>query len=98
MRRRGATVIIIAIIAAGFFGTWTLAYRKGESDGRAKVSTDRSSFQTRVASSPQTGGTGGQTGGGGPGGAGGPAGTRGAGGGSAVAGGAPVGQATTASG
>ena len=52
MRRRGVTVITIAVLAAAFVGTWTVAYRLGESDGRNKVSTDRSTFQTRVASGP----------------------------------------------
>lgn len=82
MRRRGVTVIIIAILAAAFVGTWTIAYRMGESDGRDKVSTDRSTFQTRVAGGPQANAGGGLTTGGG---ATGQAGARGAGG-SAVAG------------
>lgn len=91
MRRRGVTVIIIAVLAAAFVGTWTVAYRLGESDGRNKVSTDRSTFQTRVASGPQAGAGGNQAAGGGfPGGGGAavPAGARGPGG-SAVTGGGP---------
>jgi hypothetical protein len=59
MRRRGITVIVIAVIAALLFGTWTLAYRAGQSSGRDKVSSDRSAFQTRVASAPQAAGAGG---------------------------------------
>ena len=55
MRRRGITVIVIAVIAAAFFGVYTLAYRTGESSGRSKVYADRSAFQTRVASAPQSG-------------------------------------------
>lgn len=89
MRRRGITVIIIAVIAAAFFGVYTLAYRTGESSGRSKVSADRSAFQTRVASAPQAAaGGGGQAGGGTAGGAG----TRGSAGGSAAAGGGATGQ------
>lgn len=84
MRRRGIMIIVIALVAAGFFGTWTLAYRSGETSGRNKVSADRSAFGTRVAAG-QPAGAGGQ-GGGAPGGAGGAGGTRGQGGGSAVAG------------
>lgn len=91
MRRRGITVIIIAIIAAAFFGVYTLAYRAGESSGRSKVTADRTAFQTRVASAPQAaagGGGGGQASGGTSGGAG----PRGAGGGSPAAGGGVPGQ------
>jgi hypothetical protein len=89
MRRRGITVIIIAVAAAAFFGVYTLAYRAGESSGRSKVSADRSAFQTRVASAPQAAaGGGGQAGGGTAGGAG----TRGSAGGSAAAGGGATGQ------
>jgi hypothetical protein len=90
MRRRGITVIVIAVIAALLFGTWTLAYRAGQSSGRDKVSSDRSAFQTRVASAPQAAGAGGgnQASGG--------AGTRGSTGGS-VAGGGAAGQARGAS-
>jgi hypothetical protein len=88
MRRRGITVIIIAVIAAAFFGVYTLAYRTGESSGRSKVSADRSAFQTRVASAPQAAAGGGQAGGGTAGGAG----TRGSAGGSAAAGGGATGQ------
>lgn len=84
MRRRGATVIIIALLAAAFVGTWTFAYRMGESDGRNKVSTDRSQFQTRVASGPQANAAG-QPGSG-------AASTRGSAGGSAVAGAGLTGQ------
>ena len=85
MRRRGLPVLIIAVVAAAIFGTWTVAYRMGASDGRAKVTTDRSLFQTRIAGAPQTGaGASGQTGGS-PGAASGAGGTRGPGG-SAVAG------------
>src|SRR5947209_15566035 len=84
MRRRGLTVVIIAVVAAALVGTWTVAYRAGESDGRTKISTDRSIFQTRIASGPQTGagGTGQNTGAGGSAAAGG----RGPAGGSAAAG------------
>lgn len=85
MRRRGLAVVIIALVAAALFGTWKIAYSAGESDGRTKVSTDRSIFQTRVASGPQAGasGTGQNSGAGGPPGA---AGARSPGGGSAAAG------------
>lgn len=84
MRRRGITVIVIAVIAAAFFGVYTLAYRTGESSGRSKVTTDRSAFQTQVASAPQAAaGGGGQAGGG--------TGTRGSAGGSAAAGGGATG-------
>src|SRR4051794_14267459 len=89
MRRRSALIVIVAVVAAGFLATWTIAYRLGESDGRDKVSTDRTVFQTRVAGAPQAGGAGGVGQGGGGGGANGGPNARGAGG-SAVAGGATV--------
>lgn len=90
MRRRGITVLIIAVIAAAFVGTYSLAYRAGETSGRNKVSTDRSQFQTRIAANPQSGGAGGAP----PGGAGGSA---AAGSGAQRPGGGP-GNATGASG
>lgn len=84
-------IVIVAVVAAGFLATWTIAYRLGESDGRDKVSADRTIFQTRVASGPQAGGAGGfgQGGGAGGGAANGTPNARGAGG-SAAAGGAPT--------
>src|SRR6478609_4506584 len=96
MRRRGLPVLIIAVVAAALFGTWSLAYRMGESDGRSKVSTDRSAFQTRIAAAPQTSaGASGQTGGA-PGAANGANGTRGPAGSSAA--GAPGGGGPAAGG
>ncbi|MGI8856274.1 MAG: DUF5666 domain-containing protein [Thermomicrobiales bacterium] len=106
MRRRGVTVIIIALLAVAFVGTWSLAYRAGESKGRDKISTDRSAFQTRVASAPQTGASGSAQAGGGRGGGGNPAGAGTGGnttgtnvpGGSAVTGGGGAGQRGSATG
>jgi len=91
---------MIAVVAAALFGTWTVAYRAGESDGRTKVSTDRSIFQTRIASAPQTGagGSGQNTGAGGSPGAAGAAGSRGPGGGSVAAGTAAPGGSPAAAG
>lgn len=90
MRRRGITVLIIAVVAAAFVGTYTLAYRAGETTGRDKVSTDRSQFQTRIAANPQSGAAGGSaaagSGGQRPGGGGGPGNAIGASGTPAVGG------------
>ncbi len=105
MRRRGVMVIIIAVLAVAFVGTWSLAYRAGESKGRDKISTDRSAFQTRVASAPQTGASGSAQAGGGRGGGnpagvgagGNPTGTN-APGASAVTGGGGAGQRASATG
>jgi len=53
MRRRGITVLILAVIAAGLVGVWSVAYRLGDSSGRSKVAADRSAFLTQVPSNPQ---------------------------------------------
>ncbi len=55
MRRRGLTVIILAVIAAAVYGAWTVAYRMGESDGRNKVAAARSAFLARSGGNPQGG-------------------------------------------
>lgn len=81
MRRRGIAVLALAVVAAVLIGTWMIAYRLGESDGRDKVSTDRRAFLTSVPGNAQGAAAGGAPG---------AASTRGAGDGSAVAGaGAP---------
>jgi len=53
MRRRGIAVLILAVIAAGLVGVWSVAYRLGDSSGRSKVAADRSAFLTQVPSNPQ---------------------------------------------
>ncbi|MHB8644153.1 MAG: DUF5666 domain-containing protein [Thermomicrobiales bacterium] len=60
MRRRAATVLILAVIAAAFVGVWAVAYRMGESDGRDKVAADRKAYQTQAAGNAQSGATTGQ--------------------------------------
>ena len=55
MRRRALTVLILAVIVAVFFGTWKIAYRIGESDGRDTVAAARTAFLGRAGGSPQGG-------------------------------------------
>lgn len=88
MRRRGLTIVILAVIVAAVYATWTVAYRMGESDGRNKVAAARTAFQSRAGSNPPSGAAGGAPGG---------TGGRGAGG-SAGAGAATPGAAGGASG
>lgn len=67
MRRRALTVVILAVVAAAFSGTWVVAYRMGQSDGRSKVAADRSAFlETRAAGSAQPATSGGRPGGAAP--------------------------------
>ena len=80
MRRRGLTVLFLAVIAAVVVGTWTVAYRMGESDGRSKVTADRSAFLARGGGNPQGGAASGAPGG---------TGGRGAGGSAAAGAGTP---------
>jgi hypothetical protein len=86
MRRRAITILVLATIVAAFFGTWRVAYRMGESDGRTKVGAARAAFLARSGGAPQPAGSGQPGAGGG----------RQAGGGSAVTGSAASG--TTPSG
>lgn len=53
MRRRGITVLILAVIAAALVGVWSVAYRLGDASGRNKVTADRSAFLTRAPGNPQ---------------------------------------------
>lgn len=46
-------MVILAVIAAALVGTWSVAYRLGDSRGRSKVAADRSAFLTRVPGNPQ---------------------------------------------
>lgn len=62
MRRRGLTLLVLVVIVAAVYGTWTVAYRMGESDGRNKVAAARTAFQTRAAGNPQSGAVGGAPG------------------------------------
>lgn len=59
MRRRALIVLVLAVIAAAFFGTWRVAYRMGEDDGRSKVVAARTAFLARAGGNPQAGVTGG---------------------------------------
>lgn len=52
MRRRGAILLVILVIAVAIYGTYRFAYTMGESAGRSKVASDRTLFQTRIAGSP----------------------------------------------
>jgi regulator of RNase E activity RraA len=87
MRRRGLTVLFLAVIAAAVFATWTIAYRMGESDGRNKVAAARTAFQSRAGGNPQSGAASGA-----------PGGTGGRGAGGSAAGGGTPGAANGASG
>ncbi|HEY8292548.1 MAG TPA: DUF5666 domain-containing protein [Thermomicrobiales bacterium] len=88
MRRRAITILVLAIIVAAFFGTWRIAYRMGESDGRSKVVAARAAFLARSGGTPQPAGNGQSAAGGGQ---------RGTGGGSAVTGSAANGTPTSGS-
>lgn len=59
MRRRGLTILFLAMIAAAVFATWTVAYRMGESDGRNKVAAARTAFQSRAGGNSPSGAPGG---------------------------------------
>ncbi len=52
MRRRGVILLVILVVAVAMYGTYRFAYTMGESDGRSKVASDRTLFQTRIAGSP----------------------------------------------
>ena len=64
MRRRAITILVLAVIVAAFFGTWRIAYRMGESDGRNTVAAARAAFLSRSGGTPQPAGSGQQAAGG----------------------------------
>lgn len=88
MRRRAITILVLAVIVAAFFGTWRIAYRMGESDGRNTVAAARAAFLSRSGGAQQPGGSGQQAAGG----------RQAAGSGSAVSGTTASGSAQTGSG